>query len=315
MSLVGLAAAVEALDLGPSQDPKNAQVSTVKNERTKAPKWKSKLRGDRRLASPAEESPANPPKPQSKVEMETSIPSTAQNAEPGALSTSPSSNKKSRRSRHRKKRSNETATLIGPSAPLGKDQEPAADEGCKKRPQPSFMYVVEAAGFVETSEKIIGVFTSLSKANERAIEYAAQYGISTTDILDIVSGLGTASARACRRVWPNGTTEVRSLCGGFNWVKVLPKEFPTSADNQGARFAYLALDRSIGLFVIGVYGSKDDAWEACRKYWTQLSYCTPIENGKKWLDAQGMFHAQGAVGGRAHHWFVEPYVFDAGVDC
>jgi len=124
-------------------------------------------------------------------------------------------------------------------------------------------------------------------------------------------------AKASRKVWPNGICEIRILCSSrLEWIKVLPKEFSSSkTGSTDSGTAFLALDRSSILFVIGAYRSKTDAWEACRKYWTQLSNMMPIENKTQWCDEQGMLHATGEIGNTAHHWFVECYVIDAGVDC
>jgi hypothetical protein len=106
---------------------------------------------------------------------------------------------------------------------------------------------------------------------------------------------------------------VRYASGPLSWIKVMPKDFAGWAGptDSGTATLYLALDRSIGLFVIGAYASKEEAWGGCQKYWTQLSYCTPIENKEQWFDGRGMYHAKGAIGGRGHHWFVKPYIIDA----
>ncbi len=167
-------------------------------------------------------------------------------------------------------------------------------------------------------ERIIGVFNLLTKASERAAEYATQSGLSNTDIVDIVSSFGYAGPKpiATRRAWPNGTSEVRVLScrTDLKWIKVLPKELTAPSGKTDFKTAYLALDRSGGLFVIGAYTSKDEAWEACRKYWTQLSYCSAIQNMEQWYDEKCMFHAQGALGGMIHHWFVEPYDINGRVE-
>jgi hypothetical protein len=317
MSLADLAASLEVLDLGSSRDVKNPKVSSTKPDSTQAPKWKSKPRGNRRLVSPVDEFTAS--EPQSKLEVETS-----QNAEPVSLPTSPASNKKRQRPRHRKKRSVETKTQPSSSAPPAKEQEPiTAYDSSKECCKSTSVYVVEVTADCEESEMVIGVYTSLLKANERATDCAKYFGIPKADIVDILSSFGcagpkpcdTAQAKAIRRVWPNGASELRILYSRspLRWIKVLPKEFAGSigSTDSGSTNVYLALDRStIGMFVIGAYRSKGEAWEACQKYSTQLSYCSPIVNNKQWFDRLGLHHASGSIGGRQHHWFVEPYIID-----
>jgi hypothetical protein len=171
------------------------------------------------------------------------------------------------------------------------------------------LYVVKAS---DPFEEVIGVFTRLADAKEVAVSYVTKfYEISASQIVDnVVSSfepLGRA-AEATVRNWPNGTCEI---CVGMgSSVKVLPKEF--SAPSAFSGMAYLALDRSAGkqLFVVGTYGSKEEAWEACKKYWTQLSYWTQFRP-HEWCDGKGMFHAEGMIGDVHHYWFVEPCVVDS----
>jgi len=126
------------------------------------------------------------------------------------------SSNKDQRPRHRKKRSNETKTQTQPGAFQASEQEPTADEVSKESPQGGFFYVIEAA---DPSEKVIGVFTQLTNANESAIAYAARYGISATEITDIISssGWGLRPVKASRKVWLNGTSE---LSESLNWDDV-----------------------------------------------------------------------------------------------
>ena len=152
----------------------------------------------------------------------------------------------------------------------------------------------------KTYEEILGVFTLLSEADKVVLEYLARLGISN------------AEALANRRVWANGTSEIRL---GFEWIRVLPKDFPAPTEKTLSEMVYLALDRSRdSLFVIGVYRSKGVAWDACEKYWTQLSYCIAIENKEQWFDSWGMLHTKGSICGTPHHWFVTPFPVDVIVE-
>jgi hypothetical protein len=92
----------------------------------------------------------------------------------------------------------------------------------------------------------------------------------------------------------------------------LPKEFIAS---EGAnKKTYLAVDRSGGLFVIGIFAEKAPAWEACKKYRDQLAYCSELEGKEQWFDEEGMFHSKGKIGGKGHHWFVVEYPLDGKVE-
>lgn len=103
-----------------------------------------------------------------------------------------------------------------PSAFQASEQEPTADEVSKESPQGGFLYVIEVA---DPSERVIGVFTQLANANESAIAYAARYGISATEIADIVSSFnwGPRPVKASKKVWPNGTS---GLSESLNWDDV-----------------------------------------------------------------------------------------------
>ena len=246
--------------------------------------------------------------------MLTSILAAADNGEARALSALQTSTKKSKRSRHRKKTPQEAKPQTALSALPGKRDEPALSEVKNTCARNIFVYVVEAS---VKSEGIIGVFNSVANANQRATEYALQlFGMSDTDIVDITGSFSKGHSNtgsqpmATRRVWPNGATEIRLLSydAGPRWIKVLPKRLTVADGEPDPRTAYLALDRSNILFIIGAYTSKGEAWEACRKYWTQLSYGWGVIHGMKhWFDEQWMFHAQGSLGDLVHHWFVEPY--------
>lgn len=66
---------------------------------------------------------------------------------------------------------------------------------------------------------------------------------------------------------------------------------------------YPAVDRSGGLFVIGIFAGKEPAWEACKKYRDQL------EEKEQWL-MRGLVHSRGKIGDKGHHWFAAEYPLD-----
>jgi hypothetical protein len=69
---------------------------------------------------------------------------------------------------------------------------------------------------------------------------------------------------------------------------------------------YLSLDRNDGIFVIGAYDSQDQAWEGCKKYWSDLSVCAPMSDLDDWYDG-GFHYAQATIAGKSHHWSLKPY--------
>jgi hypothetical protein len=178
----------------------------------------------------------------------------------------------------------------------------------KKVPLQTFRYVVQASESSAGLEGIVGVYSELERANECAKGYVGRWGIEKSEIVDIQSSFG-CTARARRRSWQGGMSEIRV---GGAWVKVLPKEFIAS---EGAdKKTYLAVDRSGGLFVIGIFAEKVPAWEACKKYRDQLAYCSELEGKEQWFEEEGMFHSKGKIGGKGHHWFVVEYPLDGKVE-
>ncbi len=328
MASEDLVASMKALNLSTSQDIENLKVGRAKTGQTRAPKWNSKNRGNRPAVSYPDKFTANVPKTQGKLTMGENIPSVAQKVELGSSPNWQASKKNRQRSRHYRKGSGETNIQNLSNETSSKQQElTIAHRASKESNRSTSIYVVEVAIYVPGKagefEDIIGVYTLLSEANKAVIKCAEQFGISETEIKDIVSSFAgpkpSAQSKATRRVWPNGTSEVRNLyssCSRLTWIKILPKDFADSAatTDSGTSTVYLALDRSIGLFVVGVYASKEEAWKGCQKYWTQLSYCTPIEDKEQWYDRLGMYHAKGAIGGRRHHWFIKSFNIDAAVD-
>lgn len=94
--------------------------------------------------------------------------------------------------------------------------------------------------------------------------------------------------------------------GGLECVKVLRKEWFVSAaapDDTGCSdVAYIAFSGSL---VIGVYGSKHEVWETCRRNWERMSYWTDMK-----VDEKGMDHREGRILRRMRHWFVAPFTID-----
>ncbi|KAL5325779.1 hypothetical protein ACEPPN_006912 [Leptodophora sp. 'Broadleaf-Isolate-01'] len=329
-----------SLDLGPSPDPSNRKTGSTK-AKTKTTKSQPKPKSQPVKANPinvpkgpsgSQSSKPQPPKLQ--PERPTVYPRYTPlqppptsidradggkmyqfqaRAEPGAVPASP---KKNRRSpRNRTTRSN--SALIATQAPLSskplsssvlpkREAKPSLQEFIEKVPQQTFRYVVQASGGSESSEAIVGVYSKLEGANECAKGYVGRWGVGKSEIVDIQSSIG-CTARARRRSWQGGMSEIRV---GGAWVKVLPKEFIASG---GDRETYLAVDRSGGLFVIGVFAEQEPAWAACKKYRDQLAYCFELEGKEQWLDGEGMFHSKGTIGGKSHHWFVVQYPLDGNV--
>lgn len=162
-------------------------------------------------------------------------------------------------------------------------------------------------------QRTVGVFEDLARANKCAEGCVARHGFPPEEITDIsdssLFGHTAWPTAVSRRSWPGGTSELRG--GGFEWIKVMPKEWSASASTStpGSGVAYLAFS---GTLVIGAYGSKHEAWEACRRNWEQLSYWTAMEVDM-WVDKGGMYHGEGTILGRLRHWFVAPFVINAEV--
>jgi len=179
----------------------------------------------------------------------------------------------------------------------------------RDKEQPDNLYVVQV---IYPNEKIIGVYTQVTEANKYAMAYmSAANGILASEIGDAGGFFGSnipAGKRAGKRSSWTGALEI-ILSGGRPWIRVLPNKCPEPPGSSDRGLAYLALDQvGSGLFVIGAFRSKDDAWEGCKKYWGQLSYCTPVVDMSQWVTKEGMYHAKGLIVGRAHHWFVKQYV-------
>lgn len=144
-------------------------------------------------------------------------------------------------------------------------QEPSVDNTAEEKQRPSRLYVVQA---ILPSEKIIGVYSQLAKADERAVAYLdIEHGILASEISKSrgLFGQAVSGGKATKRTWETGALEILTF-GGLSWIRVLPKEWAACAENAETEAAYLALNQTDGLFVIRTYGSKDEAWEDCKKY-------------------------------------------------
>ncbi|KAH7336651.1 hypothetical protein BKA65DRAFT_538727 [Rhexocercosporidium sp. MPI-PUGE-AT-0058] len=174
-------------------------------------------------------------------------------------------------------------------------------------PESTFKYIVQAFDGLKGPETIAGVYTDLDTANACAKRFAGGWGVKESDIEDIQSSFG-CKARATRRSWQGGMSEIRV---GGAWVKVLPKHFDASIKRD--KKVYLAMDESNGLFVIGVFAEKEEAWDGCKGYVDKLTYCSELDGRKQWFDDLGMSHLQGSIGGKGHHWSVVEYSLDGEV--
>ncbi|KAJ5249496.1 hypothetical protein N7524_011812 [Penicillium chrysogenum] len=113
----------------------------------------------------------------------------------------------------------------------------AANDDLSSKVQPARIYIVQ---IMWPSEEIEGVYYSSKSANNRAIIYLkTKHGINENEISEKRGRFGQAitATKAVKRMWTH-------------------------------------TDRSGGLFVIGAYQSHDEAWEGCKKYWTDLSIRT-----------------------------------------
>ena len=99
------------------------------------------------------------------------------------------------------------------------------------------------------------------------------------------------------------------MSGKLLFIRVLRKELASASEKREEKDkVYLALEKSESTLYVGrVFWTKDDAWEVCKNYWSQMSHSWPIERRDEWVDEQGMGHVEGAFGETSHHWFVELY--------
>ncbi|KAH8698848.1 hypothetical protein BGW36DRAFT_406730 [Talaromyces proteolyticus] len=171
---------------------------------------------------------------------------------------------------------------------------------------PYHAYVVQ---IMHPSEVIESVCSSLVDANNRALKYLEiQHGIKANEISDKrgLFGQAVSTAKATKRTWnPTGTLEILTR-GGSPWIKVLEKPLYSDQAKAGAKLVYLSIDRCDGIFVIGAYKSQKEAWQNCKKYWSDLAVCSSMSDLKDWHD-EGFHHAQVRIASKWHKWSLKEY--------
>jgi hypothetical protein len=185
-------------------------------------------------------------------------------------------------------------------------EESAANDSSLLITPPSNIYVVQV---MYPSEVIESVCSSLGDANNRALKYLeTQYGIKVNEISERrgIFGQAVSTAKASKRTWHHtGTLEILTR-GGTPWIKVLKKLLYSDQEEARGKLVYLSLDRSDGIFVIGAYETQKEAWENCKKYWSDLAVCSSISDLKDWYD-EGIHHAQVRIAGKFHRWSLKEY--------
>lgn len=155
------------------------------------------------------------------------------------------------------------------------------------------------------SEEIEGVYYSPKSANNRVIiHFNTMHGVNENEISEKRGRIGQTitATKAVKRIWTHtGTLEILS-CDGTSWIRVLKKPLYSRRAISGEDHVYLSVDRGDGLFVIGAYKSHDEAWEGCKKYWTDLSVCASTFELK---DPHEKGRAQATISGRKHHWVLK----------
>lgn len=178
----------------------------------------------------------------------------------------------------------------------------AANDDSSSKVPPACIYIVQ---IMWPSEEIEGVYYSSKSANNRAITYLnTNHGINENEISEKRGRFGQAitATKAVKRMWTHtGTLEILT-CDGTPWIRVLKKPLYSCHIISGEDHVYLSLDRSDGLFVIGAYQSHDEAWEGCKKYWTDLSVCASTFELK---DSHEKGRALATISGRKHHWVLK----------
>lgn len=154
------------------------------------------------------------------------------------------------------------------------------------------------------SEHIEGVYLSLVDANNRALDYLEEkHNIRANEVSEErgLFGQATSAVKATKRMWPHICTLEILTRGGTPWIRVLKKPSHFCQATTGEEPVYLSLDQNDGIFVIGAYQSQDEAWEDCKKYWSDLSVCASMLDLKDWHDGD-FHHAQATIAGKLHHW-------------
>lgn len=170
------------------------------------------------------------------------------------------------------------------------------------------IYVLQ---LLSTSQKdrVLGVFLSATDANHHALNYVHVWlGIMDHEIAD---GRGmfvnekNSEAKMRKRMWAaTGTIEILSA-SGVPTVRVLKKSLHGEGFHKGDTI-YLSMDSS---FVLGAYKSKDgEAWEACKKYWADLSVAASMEGLRHWNDERGDPRGKATIAGQSHQWYLKRYL-------
>lgn len=184
----------------------------------------------------------------------------------------------------------------------GRPLPTSANHDSASKARRSHIYIVQV---MWPSEEVEGVYYSSNEANYRAIIYLNErHGINANEISEDRGRFGqaTSATKATRRMWEyTGTLEILTR-DGTPWIRVLKKPLSSCHSRCGQDHVYLSLDRSDGSFVIGGYLSQDEAWEACKKYWTDLSVCASAFELK---DEHERGRAQAIISGRVHRWVLQ----------
>ena len=210
-------------------------------------------------------------------------------------------------------RANDSAKTTEPPSPTNAKFEPAPKAGAESastevvaasnvsssKVRPAKIYIVQ---IIWPSEKVEGAYYSSQKANDRALIYLnTKHGVNTNEISEERGRFGQAitATKAVKRTWMHtGILEILT-CRGTPWIRVLKKPLYSCHVIPGEDHVYPFLDRSDVLFAIGAYQSQDEAWEGCRKYWTELSVCATTFELK---DSHEKSRARAMISGRMHRW-------------
>ncbi|KAL9108730.1 MAG: hypothetical protein Q9227_006526 [Pyrenula ochraceoflavens] len=331
MSIAEFTSAVKALNLGPSRDqattslsgtvlqkPSSAKRGKQKSSNGKGSTQNSQHRRRNPLAD-VKQSPAPPRPPEERVPP------------PAVKDVSTSSSKKKRSTGHSRNRRKSTKQPSKPDASQDTKPPSALSPAITSPPNPFppippqtptpptiYVYIVQSDDIYQ-GEALRAIFPSSDLAQTLINMYLSGISISPSDIKETNLQLAALplSTIGVRRCHADSTIEIRVRHSILNWVKILRREV-LGADSFSSLtrldkvLVYLAVD-TYGetekfVYLIGVYATKDAAWEACKAYWGKLGYLDGVERLEKWRDPKnGMYHASGVVGGRKHEWRVEEW--------
>lgn len=325
MSSENLSALMKGISLGQSQDSQRAnhnKTKTPKPGKLLESKPRNGCRNDNRSNQPSKKANRHSlPPPNTPSKPSEARPGPPPTASPRPQNNPPanSTNKSSTQQPHSKL--SKARRELPPNTPQGpKKRQPGSFP--KKSPpspriqqpsQPSLLYIVQYQPYNPTPahcDMLFGVFTHFAAATE-CVE--------------------TCSAAAHSQPGLNGAMEYAIPSGK---LKVLPKEFhqdergAVGASHRGVdredmgrvsgtatpvrsntgsaarpegginRVVYLALDRTPSrIFCVGTFAEKSEAWEACRKYQSQLAYFHQVKEELLWVDECCMPHVRGRLMG------------------